>query len=62
MFPKSLAAVSMIVGSVWLIQGLGVADTGSFMDGEVIWAIIGAALLVFGLGAMVLKRRRRPGS
>ena len=65
-FPSTFSTVAMIVGGIWLIQGLGIADTGSFMDGQPVWAVSGGILLLVGLGSSVAKRRRRqtekPGS
>ncbi len=52
----------MIVGAIWIVQGLGIANTGSFMDGEAMWALIGAIVFVAGALLMLLSRRRRPPS
>ncbi|MDQ4148713.1 MAG: hypothetical protein M3164_01780 [Actinomycetota bacterium] len=62
MFPSSLPPVLMIVGAIWIVQGLGIANTGSFMDGEAMWALIGAIVFVAGALLMLLSRRRRPPS
>jgi len=53
-----LAAVLAVVGGVWLGQGLGFIG-GSFMTGSLLWAVIGAALLV--LAVVILFRERRGG-
>lgn len=47
----------MIVGGIWIIQGLGVLPTGSFMDEEPVWAVAGGVLVVIGLISVLLKRR-----
>ena len=47
-----------VVGLVWLGQGIGVIG-GSFMTGEPVWAIIGAAMLV-GAGVLTFAARRGP--
>ena len=61
MFPNSLGPVLMVIGAVWLVQGLGLADTGSFMDGQRLWAVIGAAFFVAGVLVSLSRRRsRRP--
>jgi hypothetical protein len=52
----------MIIGAIWIIQGLGMADTGSFMDGNVFWAVMGLILVLFGLGALAVRRKPPPGS
>lgn len=59
MFPRTFSTVALIVGAIWLIQGLGIADTGSFMDGRRGWAVAGAILVVTGLAALFQQRRRQ---
>ena len=54
---RVVGVILVLVGGVWLIQGLGVVPTGSFMDGNSIWAVIGAACIAGGL--IVLGRSRR---
>lgn len=50
-----------LVGGVWLLQGLGILP-GSFMTGQVFWAVVGAVLLAVGgmlvFAALRLGRRR----
>ena len=48
----------MIVGAIWIVQGAGLAPTGSFMDGQPVWAVLGALLLVAGLISFVVQRRK----
>lgn len=48
----------MIVGAIWIVQGAGLAPTGSFMDGEPVWALLGALLLVAGLISFLVQRRK----
>ncbi len=36
-----------LVGVVWLLQGVGVLP-GSFMTGQLFWAVMGAILIVVG--------------
>jgi hypothetical protein len=62
MFPSSFAVAAVIIGVIWIIQGLGFSNTGSFMEGDALWAVIGTFLLLFGLGTLVVRRMRRPGS
>lgn len=47
---SGLGAVLLVIGVVWLLQGLGVLG-GSVMTGSHVWAWVGAACL---LGAAVL--------
>jgi uncharacterized membrane protein YeaQ/YmgE (transglycosylase-associated protein family) len=41
----ALAILCGLVGAVWILQGIGVSP-GSFMTGQVVWAAIGAVLLL----------------
>lgn len=58
MFPKTFGAVSIIVGVIWIIQGSGVVATGSFMDDNPAWTILGALLALVGAVSMFVQRRR----
>jgi hypothetical protein len=46
--PAFVGIVLGIVGAVWVVQGFGLAATGSFMDGRPLWGWLGAALLAGG--------------
>jgi hypothetical protein len=35
-------------GVVWILQGLGVIQSGSFMTGDRLWVVLGAAAAVGG--------------
>ena len=52
----ALAAVLILVGLVWIGQGIGMIG-GSSMSGQTIFAILGTALLV--VGAALAWRTRR---
>ena len=55
-----VGGIICLVGAVWFGQGIG-AIGGSFMSGEVIWAVIGAFAVLIG-GALILgevRERRR---
>jgi hypothetical protein len=56
-----LGGLMILIGGVWLLQGIGVLP-GSFMTGQVFWAVMGAVLLAVG-GLVVLvgfrQNRRR---
>jgi len=49
--------VLMIAGVIWALQGFGVIG-GSFMSGDSVWAVIGPAVAVIGLGITVISIRR----
>ncbi len=51
--PRAVGVVMLVVGGVWTLQGIGVAQ-GSVMTGQPVWAVIGV-LLIIG-GAVVLRR------
>ena len=52
----------ILMGGVWLLQGISILP-GSFMTGQMFWAIMGAVFLVVGgllaLAGFRLNRRRR---
>jgi Na+/glutamate symporter len=45
-----IAAILIVVGAVWIGQGLGLIRGSSFMIDDIRWAIIGAVMLVGGFG------------
>ena len=55
-----IGAVLVLTGAVWFGQGIGVIG-GSFMTGEALWAVIGAACLFIGAALLVGARRAGAG-
>lgn len=53
-----LGVVALVVGGVWIGQGLGVIP-GSFMTGDKKWFVIGVIVAVVGVIALVRGIRRR---
>jgi hypothetical protein len=53
-----VGVVMMLLGCVWILQGVGVLP-GSFMTGQIQWAVYGAIIGVLGV-VVVLWARRRP--
>jgi len=55
----ALIAVMVLVGLVWIGQGIGLLQGSSFMVGDPFWAFAGLALVVGGgaLAAYSLSRR-----
>lgn len=51
--PRAIGVVLVVVGGVWVLQGIGVAQ-GSVMSGRIVWAVIGAVVIL--AGAVVLRR------
>jgi hypothetical protein len=50
-------ALAVLMGAVWFLQGINVLP-GSFMTGQVRWAVYGAITVV--LGVLLLVRANRP--
>jgi hypothetical protein len=58
MLPRVVAGVVLcLIGALWIAQGVGVAE-GSFMTDNALWAYIGAAAIVGGLGLVAAGARR----
>jgi uncharacterized membrane protein len=51
-----LGILMVLIGAVWILQGINILP-GSFMSGQVRWAVYGAIAVV--LGVMVLIRNNR---
>ena len=49
----------ILMGGLWLLQGIGILP-GSFMTGQMFWAVMGAAFLAVG-GLVVLAGFRLNG-
>jgi type VI protein secretion system component VasK len=55
-----IAAVLLLIGAVWIGQGLGIVRGSGFRDGDARWALIGAVLAVAGIAiAWTAFRARR---
>jgi hypothetical protein len=53
----AIGVVFLLVGCVWVGQGVGWIH-GSFMTGEAVWAVIGAACIVIGVWLLSTTVRR----
>jgi hypothetical protein len=53
-------ALLILVGAVWIGQGLGMLRGSSFMVDDVRWAVIGVGMMAVG-AALVWDARRRRG-
>jgi hypothetical protein len=52
-----IAGVLLVVcGAIWFLQGINLLP-GSFMTGQVRWAVIGGIALVAGIVMLVVSRR-----
>ena len=54
---RVVGVVALVVGAVWVGQGLGYLP-GSFMTGVRLWFWVGLACVLGGLGLLLLTRRR----
>jgi hypothetical protein len=45
---RGLGALLILVGAVWILQGMDVLG-GSGMSGEAVWAVIGVVVVFFGV-------------
>jgi hypothetical protein len=48
----------ILAGGTWFLQGINVLP-GSFMTGQIQWAIYGAIAVVVGAGLLVFTNRRK---
>jgi hypothetical protein len=55
-------AVVILIGGVWLLQGLSLFPGRSFMNGDIKWAVIGGAAALLGAGLIFIGVRRQPTS
>ena len=46
----ALGVLMVIMGSIWILQGLGIAFLDSFMANDIQWSVYGAILAMVGLG------------
>jgi hypothetical protein len=53
-----IGVVMVLMGSVWFLQGINVLP-GSFMTGQVQWAVYGGIAVIAGVGLLVWASRRR---
>ncbi|HYL35201.1 MAG TPA: hypothetical protein VEV17_04755 [Bryobacteraceae bacterium] len=55
-----VSAVLVLFGAIWFLQGINVLP-GSFMTGQIRWAVYGGIAVVAGAGLFVAANRRRNG-
>jgi len=53
-----VGALLILVGSVWVLQGVNILP-GSFMTGQIQWAINGAIAIALGIAVILFARRRK---
>jgi hypothetical protein len=55
-----VGVLMMLMGTIWFLQGINILP-GSFMTGQIRWAVYGGGTALAGLGVVAAARRRRPG-
>lgn len=53
-----VGVILILMGSVWILQGLNILPVG-FMAGQMQYALLGAILVLVGIGVVVFSWRRR---
>ena len=52
-----VGVLMMLMGTIWFLQGINILP-GSFMTGQIRWAVYGSVTALVGLGLVVAGRRR----
>ena len=53
-----VGAILIIFGAIWFLQGINILP-GSFMTGQIRWAVYGAIAAAAGIGLVLAARRRQ---
>ena len=53
-----IGVLLIILGAIWFLQGINVLP-GSFMTGQIRWAVYGGIAVVTGIVIIVLANRRK---
>jgi hypothetical protein len=54
-----VAILGFLMGSVWFLQGINILP-GSFMTGQIEWAVYGTLLLLGAVALLIYANRRQP--
>jgi hypothetical protein len=54
-----ISILLILAGAVWFLQGINILP-GSFMTGQIQWAVYGAIAFILGIILLVYANRRRP--
>jgi hypothetical protein len=55
-----VGVLMVLMGTVWILQGINILP-GSFMTGQIRWAVYGGVTAFVGLGLLLAANRRRQG-
>ena len=53
-----ISILLILAGGVWFLQGINILP-GSFMTGEIQWAVYGAIAFILGIILLIYANRRR---
>jgi hypothetical protein len=56
-----VGGLAVLLGGVWILQGINVLP-GSFMTGQIKWAVYGGVMFLVGLWLLISANRRRVGT
>jgi hypothetical protein len=54
-----VGAIAVLIGGIWFLQGINILP-GSFMTGQIKWAVYGGIAMVVGVAVLVRVNRREP--
>jgi hypothetical protein len=57
LFVNIVAILIIISGGIWVLQGINILP-GSFMTGQIQWAIYGGIAILAGIGLITWNRRQ----
>jgi hypothetical protein len=55
-----VGALLVLLGAIWFLQGINVLP-GSFMTGQIQWAVYGGIAVAVGVALLLANRRRNRG-
>ena len=58
LFWNVIAILLILTGGVWFLQGINILP-GSFMTGQIRWAIYGGITILAGIGLLIRNNRRK---
>lgn len=59
LFFSVVVVLLILAGGVWFLQGINILP-GSFMTGQIEWAVYGGVAVAAGIGLLVFANRKTP--
>jgi len=53
--------ILVLFGAIWFLQGVNILP-GSFMTGQIRWAVYGGMAMAAGVALLLIAKRRKPTS